>query len=525
MLSQILGCAVLAASAVAQLSGNVVTLDYGKFTGERDDGTGVINFRGIRYADAPVGDLRWRAPVSPPSHNLGNVDATSFPAACLQTVVDSADLDAVFKYTSDAMDGYSEDCLFLNVYVPVGTKADSSLPVLLFIHGGGFQVGDPDGNPANYLLQSSATPLIFVTIQYRLGSYGYLGGKALGGNGDFNVGLLDQKAAFRWVKNYIKKFGGDPNRVTIWGQSAGASAVMFHLLAQGGNNEALFAGAIADSPPIGLQADCTGSFSETLASQLANEVDCNSAQDIMKCLRALDASTLSEATSAVLSLHPTMLYPFQPCIDGRYLTSRIVPALEANTIAHVPLLFGSNTNEGAGWSAGVRAPWANTSQPNATEDTAYHFLQGQYPGLTRDSFNHAIGLYPLKSYGNSIDRQAQQMYGEVRYMCSAVLAGERIPGVYQYHYDNPDDGGSNHGAELAAFFWPPDSSKFWPTLRQYWTSFATRKVPKADGSSAWTNKPNTRLLLHPGKIAMENVDSNLRQRCDFWHDINEELST
>ncbi|KAI4528534.1 alpha/beta-hydrolase [Schizophyllum commune Loenen D] len=524
MLPHLLGCAALATSVVAQLSGNVVTLDYGKFTGEQNDGTKTISFRGIRYADAPVGNLRWRAPVSPPSKNLGNVDATSFPAACLQTTTEVAEEDIVFKYTSDAMDGYSEDCLFLNVYVPTGTKANSSLPVLLFIHGGGFQVGDPDGDPGDYLLQSSTTPLIFVTIQYRLGSYGYLGGKALGSKGAFNVGLLDQKAAFRWVKAYIKNFGGDPSRVTIWGQSAGASAVMFHLLAQGGNNEGLFSAAIADSPPIGLQADCTGSFSETLLAQIANEVDCNNAQDLMGCLRAVAADDLSWATSTVLKQHPTMLYPFQPCIDYGYLTSRIVPALESNAIAHVPLLFGSNTNEGAGWSSGVPAPWANTSKPNATEDTAYYFLQGQYPGLTRDSFNHAVQLYPLRSYG-TVDRQAQQMYGEMRYICSAVLAGERIPGTYQYHYDNPDDGGSNHGAELAAFFYPPDGSTIWPTMRQYWTSFATSHQPKANGAAAWTNSPNTRILLHPGRIAMENVDNNLKQRCDFWHDISGELVT
>lgn len=500
-------------------------LDYGTFIGEQDDDAGIINFRGVRYADAPVGDLRWRAPVSPPSSNLGEVDASSFPAACIRSTADGAEEEeVVFKYSSAAVSGYSEDCLFLNVYVPVSTAADDSLPVLVFIHGGGFQVGDPDSDPPDYLLSSSSEPLIFVTIQYRLGSYGYLGGKAIGNDGNFNVGLLDQRAAFQWVQKYISEFGGDPSLVTMWGQSAGASAVMFHLLANGGNNEGLFARAIADSPPIGIQPECTGTFAETLLAELAEEAGCDDVQDVVNCLRGVDASDLTSATSRTLARHPTMLYPLQPCIDGDYLTSTIVPALEANAIAHVPLLFGSNTDEGSGWSSGISVPSANTSMPNATEDTAYAFLQGQYPGFTRTSFNHAVDLYPLGRYGYSIDRQAQQMYGEVRYICSAVLAGQRLSQLYQYHYDNPTTG-STHGAELTAFFSPPDNSNIWEVMREYWTSFARDGRPQAARASPWTNTPNTRMLLHPGRIGMEYVDGALQNRCDFWHGISEELWT
>ncbi|KAL1725854.1 Alpha/Beta hydrolase protein [Schizophyllum commune] len=521
MLSRILGCAILAGSAVAQLSNNTVALDYGTFTGSRNDSTGVINFRGIRYADAPVGDLRWRAPVSPPSENLGNVNATSFPAACIQARRADGDSDP-----SDGQDKkadektYSEDCLFLNVYVPVGTEVNSSLPVLLFLHGGGFQRGDPDDAPADYLFESTATPFVFVTIQYRLGAYGYLGGKALGDKGDFNVGLLDQKAAFLWVRNYIKNFGGDPSRVTIWGQSGGASA----LLAQNGNNEGLFVGAIADSPPISLQADCNGPYHEMVSSEISQQLRCDTADDLMDCLRSANASALTDAQAKVLSIHSDMIYVFQPCIDGLYLTSRIVPALQNNTIAHVPLLFGSNTEEGAHWSENLPAACANTTMPNATEDTVYCFTRGQYPGLTRESFDRALELYPLENYNNSVDLQGQRMLGELRFICSAVLASERVPNTYQYHYDNPDVG-SEHGDELAAFFDPPDNSSFYSAMRQYWTSFATGNPPQADNATEWIDTPNTRMFLHPGNVSMVNVDSDLLERCDFWHSIHEELST
>ncbi|KAL1748850.1 Alpha/Beta hydrolase protein [Schizophyllum fasciatum] len=506
MLLRILGCAALAASAVAQLSGNVITLDYGRFTGELNDSTGVINFKGIRYADAPLGDLRWRAPVSPPSQNLGDVNATMFSPACLQTKLTNR--------TSSALNGYSEDCLFLNVFVPVGTAPNASLPVLLYMHGGGLQVGDPDDAIADHLFQSTASPFIFVTIQFRLGSYGYLGGKAIGEDGDYNVGLLDQKATFRWVRQYISQFGGDPTRLTIWGQSGGAVAVMLHLLAQDGDNEGLFIGAIADSPPIGYQPDCKSNFTETIVSQIAKEVECDTAEDILNCLRAVDASILTNATSAALALQAPMVYPFEPCMDGSFLTSRIVPAMKANALAPVPLLFGSNTAEGTEWKA-----------KNVTEDTVYAFLVGQYPGLTRELFDRALELYPLEDYDNDTLRQGQRMLGELRYICSAVLPGKSIPGTYQYHYDNPDNGGSGHGAELAAFFDPPDNGTFWATMRQYWTSFAAIHIPQADNSSVWRNEPNTRMFLHPEQIAMEDVDSGLRERCDFWHGISEELQT
>ncbi len=158
----------------------------------------------------------------------------------------------------------------------------------------------------------------------------------------------------------------------------------------------------------------------------------------------------------------------------------------------------SNTNEGAGWSSNIAAPWANTTTSNATEDTVYFFLQGQYHTLTNESFVKALDLYPLADYGNSYDLQGQQMYGEMRYICTAVLINEAAEqfgfDAFQYRYDNPHLG-SNHGADLAGLF-PSSSSSanagdlaLFEAMREYWTSFATGDMPIAQKVPGWSVCP------------------------------------
>ncbi|KAL1671782.1 Alpha/Beta hydrolase protein [Schizophyllum commune] len=513
----------------AQITGNAVTLDYGTFTGLPSNDSSITYFRGIRYAEPPTGDLRFRAPVSPPQTDLGEVNATAYPPSCIQA-------------SSNTTEGASEDCLFLNVNVPANTTADTKLPVLVWIHGGGFQTGNAN-QPPDYLLHSSSEPLIFVTLQYRLGLFGYLAGQSVADDGDLNAGLLDQRAALKWVKRYIEAFGGDPDQVTIFGESAGGAGIYYQLIAKDGNNEDLYIRAIADSPSLGPLFECTGDYEENLLDEVAKEAGCDNTTDVLSCLRATDVNTLVTASPRVLALHPATEYAFGPCLDGEFLTNHIVDAFEKGKVADVPLLVGSNTHEGAGWSAGLPAPWANTSMPNATEETVYEFLRGQYPGLSKKSFAKALTLYPLLDYDGSLGMQGEQMYGEARYICPAVLAGEFGREVYQYRYDNPIVG-STHAAELVAFYGSgsvadpsdPGLSSFplWEAMRQLWTSFAVEGKPEAEGVAVWmvsdgSNKHrfarNTRLLLKTDVINTEKISWGLRKRCEFWRSIRTELST
>ncbi|KAF8150598.1 alpha/beta-hydrolase [Crassisporium funariophilum] len=509
-----------------QLVGSTVTLDYGTFDGLRNDSTGIIYFRGVRFADAPVGDLRWRAPVVPPTKDLGKVDATKFANECIQTT------------QTTVTTGTSEDCLFGNVFIPLNTNVNSKLPVMVWFHGGGFQAGSTHDAPPELIMHSSATPLIFVSFEYRLGQFGFLGGQQIHDNGALNAGLLDQRAALRWVKRYIHQFGGDSSQVTIWGESAGAGSTMFQLIGNGGNDEGLFRAAMGDSPSLSFVPAFDGTYDQGIFDQFASFAGCgNKGDSTLACLRSATSQTLTSAGSQLLDARPATLFVFAPILDGEFVQDRPVEAFKSGRFSRVPVLFGSNTNEGANWSASLSDPNANTSMPNATEATVLNFLRGQYASITEASVTQAIQLYPLQDFNNSFSLQGQQMYGEARYICTAgmisgAVSSDRVS--FQFHYDNSHLG-SNHGAELDAFFSPPanansDDLAMFEAMREYWTSFVTTGKPVSKNGIIWapvsdTSTGSPRMLFHPGSLAAEKTSDVLTNRCAFWHSLSEEIQT
>ncbi|KAJ7666612.1 Alpha/Beta hydrolase protein [Mycena polygramma] len=528
MLSILLGLFLSTILPVDAAALSTVALDYGNFTGLTNTTNGIIYFRGIRYADPPVGALRWRAPVSPPSTHLGNVNATAYGFACIATT----------QMNSGATT--NEDCLFGNVYVPIVTTAESKLPVLVYFHGGGFETGRSSDAPPENILSSSTKPLIFVTFEYRLGQFGFLAGTPVQQNGRLNAGLLDQRAALEWVQRYITNFGGDPSQTTIWGQSAGSASVMYHLIAEGGQDKNLFQRAMADSPPSISLARYTDTFIENLFTKFAGFAGCGNSGNgsaIMACLRAAPTGTIATAGKNTLANLTSSLYPIGPILDGSFLTERPVEAFQNGNFVRVPLLAGSNTDEGSHWSAGLPNPDANTSSPNATETTVYNFIAGQYPTLSRTSFKPALDIYyPLADYQGSFSLQGQQIYGEMRYICTALMITGAMHDAglkaYQYHWDNPTLG-SNHANELDAFFngdevFDPDDEALVTAMRQYWTSFATSGVPVADNSPSWTTSGSNgspRILLHPADVEMQDVTDALTARCAFWYGLASETAT
>ncbi|KAJ3716496.1 alpha/beta-hydrolase [Lentinula raphanica] len=518
----------LSSVCISMVAGQAtVALDYGTFIGVEDSTTGVTSFKGVRFADPPTGELRWKAPVSPPTTQLGTVNASSFGNACIPVP------------QSSVVSGTSEDCLFANVYVPLGASSDSSLPVMVWFHGGGFQSGNSRAN-AIPLMQNAPSPgMIFVSFEYRLGQFGFLAGSTFGAaNGTLNAGMLDQRAGLQWIQRYISSFGGDPTKVTIWGESAGAGATMFHLIANGGDQEGLFRAAMGDSSSLSFMPDFDSDYLNGVFDLFAGFAGCTSSSDVMSCLTSADANVIASAGTKVLQNRTSTLFVFAPCIDSDFLTTRPVEAFSSGAFAQVPVLFGSNTDEGANWSAELPNPAANTSEPSATETTVYNFLAGQWPTLSNDSFTAALELYPLSDYNNSLSLQGQQMYGEARYICTGLMiaAASTRQGLtsFQYHYDNPDQG-STHGAELTALFdsasgFSGNDAALFVTMQEYWTSFVTAQDPSAANTTTWTAVSNTtsgspRILLHPGAIAMEDVSDAQAARCAFWHSISAEVNT
>ncbi|PPQ93082.1 hypothetical protein CVT25_003114 [Psilocybe cyanescens] len=506
------------------LIGSTVTLDYRSFSGLKNDSTGIIYFRGVRFADAPIGNLRWREAVSPPTKHLGNVDATQFANGCIETP------------QSTVTAGTSEDCLFGNVFIPINTTVNDKLPIMVWFHGGGFQEGNTHNAPPELIMHSSAKPLIFVSFEYRLGQFGFLGGHQIKEDGVLNAGLLDQRTALRWVQRYISKFGGDKNQVTIWGESAGAGSTMFQLVAKGGDNEGLFHAAMGDSPSMSFTPQFNQAYDEGIFQQFANLSGCeNKATGTLQCLRSASSQALTLAGSQLLAARPSTLFVFAPIFDENFITERPVEAFKAGRFSRVPVLFGSNTNEGANWSASLKDASANTSMPNATEVTVFNFLRGQYASMAEDSFSNALDLYPLQTFDNSFSLQGQQMYGEARYICTAAMitgAVSKTNKAFQFHYKNPHLG-SNHGAELDAFFSPPSNANsadldLFEKMREFWTSFVTSGTPSSKDKKLWTPVDDAsgspRILLQPGGITMENLGS-LSSRCSFWHGLSSEIQT
>ncbi|KAF9465706.1 alpha/beta-hydrolase [Collybia nuda] len=528
-LSSAVTCSKSTASGRSLLAGPpTVTLDYGTFVGFQDS-AGITQYRGVRFADAPIGDLRWQAPVFPPSQRLGRVNATQFGKACIAATQTSVTT------------GTSEDCLFGNVYIPASHQPGTNLPVLVWFHGGGFQGGDSHSATPNPILQSNRS-VIFVSFEYRLGQFGFLGGAQIKENGALNAGLLDQRAALRWVQRYICHFGGDSKRVTIWGQSAGAGSTMFQLLGNGGNTGGLFRAAMGDSPSLSYLPSFTDFYVQDIFMQFSGLAGCNPSGeiDVMSCLRSADSNTLALAGSHTIGARASTLFTFAPIIDGTFLAERPVEAFRNGRFAHVPVLFGSNADEGAHWSASLRDGSANTSMPNATETTVFNFIKGQFATFTRPSFDKAVSdFYPLSDYNGSFSLQGQQMYGEMRYICTAALitgavGGEGL-GAYHYHYENPHLG-SFHGDELAAFF-PgstaanADDKLLFAAMDDFWTSFVVSEKPTAENGPAasWTSVLTTdgspHIQLQPQNIVSEKITDALSARCAFWHSLTEELKS
>lgn len=199
---------------------------------------------GIRYAAPPVGDQRWRPPQNIESSSYYSpgavVDATRQGPSCVQGTPKWSQ-NATINYTRPVG---AEDCLLLDVLVPA-KPTSSKLAAILQIHGGGYAAGNSEAYPGYALVNASLGNVIYITIQYRLGVYGFSSSREIEGDGSPNVGLLDQRLAMHWVRRHVASFGGDPEKVTIYGGSAGGGSVMNQMILYGGAESGLYRAAIA----------------------------------------------------------------------------------------------------------------------------------------------------------------------------------------------------------------------------------------------------------------------------------------
>ncbi|KAF1814103.1 putative extracellular lipase [Eremomyces bilateralis CBS 781.70] len=322
----------------------------------------IESFRGVPFAQPPVGHLRLRPPL-PLNAPLGTIEATSPAQACPQMFFSTANAQLPANLLGILMNlplfqeilNAGEDCLTLDIFRPAGIPADAKLPVLFWIYGGGFQLGSTSLFSGGTMVKSAIDlnmPIILVGVNYRMGGFGFMAGKEIKADTAGNLGLLDQRLGLQWVADNIAAFGGNPDKVTIWGQSAGAISVFDQMVLFDGDNtykgKPLFRGAIMNSGGVIPADPIDGVKGQLIYDTVVKNAGCSRASDTLQCLRELSYNDFLDAANSV----PAMLSYFSvslaylPRPDGFSMTDSPDELGLAGKIAKVPFIIGDQEDEG-----------------------------------------------------------------------------------------------------------------------------------------------------------------------------------
>ncbi|KAK6853932.1 carboxylesterase [Apiospora arundinis] len=357
----------------------VVDLEYSQYQGYYDPDFDLNIYKGIRYAAPPIGKLRWQLPQTPEMNRTEVIQATENPPQCPQT-------RPRFKGSSMAPLS-TEDCLFLSLYAPAEAK---KLPVLVWIHGGGYGQGSIGEFDFRHQLPVNNNSYIAIGIQYRLGAFGFLASGDVAHNGVTNAAIHDMRFALQWVKKYIHLFGGDASRVTIAGESAGGGAVMLLAMAEDGKDEPLFNGVISASPYLPTQWHYADARPSESYYRFAKEVGCFTDDvlangTVFDCLVSQDSATLQKASDAVSASGRYGQWAFIPVTDKKLIKERPSEQLLSGEVNGIRVLTSNNLNEGAVF----------TPQNVKNEHAFRGFLRSNYPLLSPENVSSILDLYGL----------------------------------------------------------------------------------------------------------------------------------
>jgi para-nitrobenzyl esterase len=435
-------------------------------------------FKGIPFAAPPVGSLRWQPPQpAPPWRDVRS--ATEFGPRCMQGRIYE---DMVFRDP-----GPSEDCLYLNIWTPA-TSADARLPVMVWIYGGGFQAGSAS-EPRQDGENLAKKGVVLVSFNYRLGVFGFFSHPELTKESPHhasgNYGLLDQAAALEWVHKNIAAFGGDPNSLTIFGESAGSisvSAQMASPLSKGSLKH-----AIGQSGAVFMLTPRTPSVQET--EQKGTEFAKSFGASTLQALRAMPANQLLEAALK----DKTKRLRFWPNVDGYFLPESPLAIYGAGTQAHVQLL--------AGWNADEQDYTGLLDKQEAAKENYEAKVRAKYGKHA----NEILKLYPGKTE-NQVKDSARDLasdqfiaYSTWKWLDMQVKTG-RSP-VYRYRFEQAPPAppgepgrGAYHSADIEYVFetldwkhlpWTADDRKLSDMISSYWTNFAKNGNPNGPGLPEW----------------------------------------
>ena len=469
------------AGAQAQVASGLdagVTVEYGALRGVARDPGGVLAFKGIPFAAAPVGALRWKAP-EPPKSWEGVRDATRVGNRCWYNLPETGLGGAVEDIPQ------SEDCLYLNVWTAANSPAESR-PVMVWIHGGGFQFGtgrDPRTDGA--LLAQKG--VIVVSIHYRMGVFGYFAHPQLRNEGRLsgNFGLQDQIAALKWVQTNIARFGGDPKKVTIFGESAGSQAVS--QLMGSPTAKGLFQRAIGQSGSSLQELPSLTEMSMRGAAYAA-AVGAKSIEE----LRQMPAERIN--TAAAWDFKGGAPIVFFPSIDGHILPAQMDAVFQKGRQNDVPLLAGYNKAEEFPFLA----------------ETLPHRTPAEFHAAAQEVFGPEKMPEFLKLYPSSTDAEAKtaaaELLGDIRQRAETwrwlklhSQSGKSPVYGYILAYESPYSPVASHGADMPfvfgnlvpQFFAPrapapgPADRKLANQMMSYWANFATSGNPNGPNLAPW----------------------------------------
>jgi len=472
---QVLVCLVTLAAAGAAWGQS--TLDTVKVTGGTVQGVAngtIVSFKGIPFAAPPTGENRWRSPQ--PLRNWQGVKHTdTYAPGCMQ----DSSMAAMFG----APPALSEDCLYLNVWTPAHTPNDR-LPVMVWIYGGAFAAGMTsiplyDGT---HLAQRG---VVLVSIAYRVGPFGFLAAPQLGreGKGSGNYGLLDMIAALQWVKKNIESFGGDPTRVTIFGESAGGIAVS--MLCASPQAKGLFQRAISESggnfqPPKYANEGGQNGMPLKLAEKQGEQFLKDLGTSDITAARTLSAETIQRAAGPSLSAR------FWPVFDGYVLPGDQYELYELGRFNDTPVLIGTNSDEGALFARPGVTVASFTAQVHDGYDQKASEILAAYPaGNDAEAAVSSKNLFRDTAFGWPTWAWAR--------LQSRV--GKNPAYVYYFDHRTPlSPDGATHGAEMAYVFGNFDARQGTPSaaeatladrMMSYWVSFAKSGDPNGAGLATW----------------------------------------
>ncbi|KAL4253914.1 Carboxylic ester hydrolase [Pleurotus pulmonarius] len=497
----LLACYV--ALAMAQTWDKVVDLGYAEYRGTTNTSTNVTTFLSIRYAAPPTQEWRWRAPQPPLVVRSGGIlNATTPPPQCPQAVPQINSSPSLPLLPP----GGNEDCLFLNVHFPGPDVPRKKLPVIVWIHGGGFTIGNGAAYNGADLVTEANNGAVVVVIQYRLGIFGFLPGTRVKENGALNAGLLDQEFALRWVQKHIAKFGGDPDHVVIWGESAGAGSA-----------------GITSSTFLPSQYLYNDTVPESIYSSTLAGTGCNTAADTLACLRATNSSILQTVNAQIVHDGFFGTWTTVPVIDGEFIRRRPTEVLRSGRVNGRALLAVSNANEGALFVDQVATASGNSSQ----------YSLELFPGITPAQSAAIARLYA--NLGSPTE-QANLIMGESIFVCPSYYLLRAFPGAYRGIFAVPP---SYHADDLP-FYFPTglgprlfNNTEFITSFSQSFLDFVLHfdpniKFDEKNVTPPWARyaPANTEMLFNRTEdgqmvIRPERTDPALLERCAFWESISE----